>query len=189
MDAAGSPPVRDETARAPLPVMVLDRVSAAVGWLGVAVSALCLLASLGLVAYGVAMRYLANRPVPWTDELVGYLLVAIVMLAAADALRRGEHIAVDVLTERLGERGKRLTAAFGLVSVLAAAAALVVEGWATAAFSRMLGIVSTGYLEMPIHLPQALIPLGGVMLGLAAVTALARMAAGLPPLDPPHHEP
>ena len=44
----------------------------------------------------------------------GYLLVASVMLAAADALFGGEHIAVDIVTERLAPRGKRIAFLFGL---------------------------------------------------------------------------
>lgn len=164
-------------------VAVLDRVSAIVGWIGVSVAAAGLLASLALVAYAVGMRYFLNSPVPWTDELVGYLLVAIVMLAAADSLRRGEHIGVDVLTERLGERGRRITAAFGLLTVLVTGVALAVEGWETVEFTKMLGILSTGYLQMPMHIPQALVPIGGSLLALAAVAGLARMAVGRPPLD------
>ncbi|NYZ14051.1 TRAP transporter small permease [Azospirillum sp. RWY-5-1] len=164
-------------------VAVLDGIAAAVGWIGVALAAAGLLASLALVGYSVAMRYFLNMPVPWTDELVGYLLVAIVMLAAADSLRRGEHIGVDVLTERLGERGRRITAAFGLLSVLVTGAALAVDGWDTVAFTKMLGILSTGYLQMPMHIPQALVPIGGALLALAALAGLARMAVGRPPLE------
>lgn len=167
-------------------VAVLDGTAAAVGWVGMALAAVGLLVSLALVAYSVGMRYFLNTPVPWTDELVGYLLVAIVMLAAADALRKGEHIGVDVLTERLGERGRRITAAFGLLSVLVTGAALAVEGWETVEFTKMLGIVSTGYLQMPMHIPQALVPIGGALLALAALAGLARMAVGRPPLEDGH---
>ncbi|MGQ9369983.1 TRAP transporter small permease [Azospirillum sp. ST 5-10] len=166
-------------------VAVVDGLAAVVSRVGMVLAALGLLACLGLVIWAVAMRYLLNAPVPWTDELIGYLLVGVVMLAAADALRRGEHIAVDVLTERLGPRGRRATAAFGMLSVLAAGAVLVYEGWKTMAFTEMLGIVSTGYLEMPMHLPQALVPVGGALLMLAAVAGLARMAVGRPPVDLP----
>ncbi|WP_051340930.1 TRAP transporter small permease [Azospirillum halopraeferens] len=166
-------------------VAVFDALAAGVSLIGMALAALGLLASLGLVVWAIGMRYLLNTPVPWTDELVGYLLVAIVMLAAADALRRGEHIAVDVLTDRLSGRGRRITAALGLVSVIAAGGALMVEGWKTVEFTQMLGIVSTGYLEMPMHLPQALVPIGGAMLALAGLAGLARMAVGRPPVDGP----
>ena len=72
--------------------------------LGIALAALTLIASMLLVTYAVVMRYFLNQPPPWVDEAVGYLLVATVMLAAANALLQGEHIAIDILPERLGVR-------------------------------------------------------------------------------------
>jgi TRAP-type C4-dicarboxylate transport system permease small subunit len=166
----------------------LDRLTAALCRLGVWLAAALLLLSLSLVGYSVVMRYFMNRPIPWVDELVGYLLVGLVMLAAADALRRGEHIAVDLLSSRLGPRGQRLSAAAGLVAVLVVGVALAVGGWQTAAFSQFLGIRSTGYLDMPIHYPQMLVPIGGGLLAIAALAGLARMAqGGAPPGGPDGH--
>jgi C4-dicarboxylate transporter DctQ subunit len=162
-------------------VRLLDRAIGLLCLIGAGIAALVLLASLGLVGYSVVMRYFMNRPIPWVDELVGYGLVALVMLAAADALRRGEHIAVDLVTSRLAERWRRVSLAMGHVAVLVVGTALAIGGWQTAAFSRMLGIYSTGYLAMPIHLPQLLIPVGGALLALAALAGLLRMATGQPP--------
>jgi C4-dicarboxylate transporter, DctQ subunit len=159
----------------------IDRIAGIVCTAGIMVAAVLLLASFALVAYSVFMRYFLNQPIPWADELVGYLLVAIVMLAAADALRRGEHIAVDLVTSRLPARGQRAVAAAGLVAVAVAGLALMVGGWQTARFTEMLGIVSTGYLSMPMHLPQMLVPIGGLLLAVAALGGLLRLALGESP--------
>jgi TRAP-type C4-dicarboxylate transport system permease small subunit len=148
------------------------------------VGALTVLVLLGLVCYGVAWRYLLNQPQSWVDELIGYVLVASVMFSVAEALRTGEHICVDVLTEKLGPAGKRAVAVFGLVCVLICAAILLSEGWATVAFSRMLGIRSIGHLNVPIWIVQILIPVGGALLLFAALAELVRIAAGLPAAAP-----
>lgn len=161
-------------------VMLLDRVVAGLCWLAIALSALALLASLGMIVYSVAMRYVLNAPQTWVDSLVGFLLVAIVMLGAADVMRRGEHIGVDLLTNLLGETGKRIAAVWALVAVIATAVFFVVEGWETVSFSKMLGIKSHGHLEVPIYLVQLLIPAGGALLGLAALSNLLRVAIGEP---------
>jgi len=145
---------------------------------GIALAAIALLASLALIVYSVVMRYGLNQPIAWVDELVGYLLVACVMLASADTLLHGEHIAVDVVTERLSTRGKRLTLLAGLVAVLVSAALLAVEGYDMVAFARMVGLLSNGYLAMPMWIPQALVPIGAVLLFLAAVTALIAALRG-----------
>ncbi len=160
---------------------LVDRAAAILCLIGAGIAAALLLVSLALVAWSVLMRYFLNQPIPWVDELVGYLLVGLVMLAAADALRRGEHISVDLLTDRLGARGQRLTAAAGQLAVLVASLALVYGGWQTASFSKLLGIYSTGYLAVPIYLPQLLIPLGGLLLAVAAAVGLLRMVVGQPP--------
>ncbi|MFN3686811.1 TRAP transporter small permease [Salinarimonas sp.] len=159
---------------------VIDRAVGLLALVATGLSAALLLASLALVSYSVGMRYFLNRPIPWVDELVGYLLVGIVMLAAADALRRGEHIAVDVLTTRLGPRMARAIEALGQVAVFLVGAALLYGGLQTVAFTQMLGIRSTGYLSVPMHIPQMLIPFGGALLALAALGGLLRMAMGLP---------
>ena len=150
---------------------LLDRIVGALAALGVALAAIGLIASMFLIAYSVVMRYFLNQPVTWVDEFVGYLLVASVMLAAADALRHGEHIAVDIVTERLGGRGRRLVTLAGLVAVALAAALLTVEGWDMVAFSRMVGLLSNGTLAVPMWIPQLAVPVGAALLGAAAVVA------------------
>jgi C4-dicarboxylate transporter DctQ subunit len=149
-----------------------DRIVAWLATLGLALAASALLASLALIVYSVAMRYFVNRPQAWVDEAVGYLLVASVMLAAAAALRDGEHICVDIVTEKLSSTGRRVIAFAGTIAVGVTAALLVVEGYGTVEFSRMVDLRSNGYLALPLWVPQLLIPIGAALLGLAAIAAL-----------------
>ncbi len=170
----------------------VDRIVGALAALGVALAAVALIASMFLIAYSVVMRYFLNTPVTWVDELVGYLLVASVMLAAADALREGEHIAVDIVTERLGDRGKRITALGGLLAVALAAGLLTVEGADMVAFSRMVGLLSNGTLAVPMWIPQIAVPVGAALMGATAVVAFVvalRGGAAPPPTDPTAHPP
>jgi C4-dicarboxylate transporter, DctQ subunit len=149
----------------------IERIARGIARIGLGLAAAALLASLAVIGYSVVRRYVFGAPVAWTDELVGYLLVASVMLAAADALFGGEHIAVDIVTERLSPRGKRITLMLGLVAVALTAVLLVVEGIGTAHFSHKVGLRSNGALELPMWLPQLLVPIGALMLLLAAVVA------------------
>jgi C4-dicarboxylate transporter, DctQ subunit len=143
-----------------------------------ALSALGVLVSLALIAWSVVMRYAFNRAPVWVDDVVGFLLVGIVMLAAAQVLRRGEHIGVDILTSRLPPRAQRWAEAWSALAALAVALVFVVNGWRTAMFSRSLGIVAEGRIEIPVFWLQLLLPLGGLLLALAALEALLRLAAG-----------
>jgi TRAP-type C4-dicarboxylate transport system permease small subunit len=149
----------------------LLRLTRGAARIALGLSAAALLASLAVIVYGVARRYVFNAPVAWTDELVGYLLVASVMLAAAEALFGGEHISVDIVTERLGPRGKRLAYLVGLAAVAASGVLLIVEGVGMVRFSRQVGLRSNGDLAVPLWIPQSLVPIGALLLLLAALAA------------------
>ncbi len=163
----------------------LGRLNSALCDGAIALSAASLLVSLALIGWAVVMRYVLNRPPVWTDDAVGFLLVAIVMLASAQVLRRAEHIGVDVLTERLSGRAARWAQAWaGLASGLVAVI-LVVNGWETAMESRQFGIVTEGRLELPVWWLMLLLPLGGSLMALVTLESLWRLALGLPPLANP----
>lgn len=148
-----------------------ERFTKALARAGLWLSAAALLVSLATIGYSVLVRYVFNAPVAWTDELVGYLLVASVMLAAADALFGGEHISVDVLTEKLGPGGKRVALLIGLAAVAGAALLLLFEGIGMVQFSRQVDLRSNGYLALPLWMPQLLVPVGALMLLVAAIVA------------------
>lgn len=156
----------------------LGRVVSALAALGMAVAAAGLLASFALIGWAVIMRYGFNAAPIWVDEVVGFLLVAIVMLAAAQTLRRGEHIGVDLLTDRLSARARRWAAGWAALATGVIAGVLIVNGWETAALARRLGLLTEGSLEWPTWWLMLLMPVGGTLLLLATVEALWRSVIG-----------
>jgi TRAP-type C4-dicarboxylate transport system permease small subunit len=164
----------------------------AIGWItnaAMALSALGILASLVMVAYAVVMRYVFNSAPTWVDDSVGFILVGVVMLSAATTLRQGGHINVDMLTDRLGARGKRRAEIWATFSVLLVSLILIVNGWQTAMSSRAIGISTSGNVEMPVYLLELLLPLGGVLMLLVSLEGLLRLALGLPPAVPAPTQP
>jgi TRAP-type C4-dicarboxylate transport system permease small subunit len=139
------------------------------------------LVTLATVCYAIATRYFFNRPQSWTDEAVGWMIVISVMLSIPEAQRRGEHIGVDALTERLGARGKRWAAALGIVTVAIVGYLLVTEGIEMVTFTRMIGIVSNVLPEVPLWAIQALVPIGGALLLLVTVAQLFCLLSGIEP--------
>jgi len=127
---------------------------------------------MSVVGYSVVNRYILGTPITWTDELSGYLVVALVMLGAAEALRRGDHISVDLITDRLGETGRRVSAIWGNLLVLAMSVALLISVRGTIAYSFGFGIVSEGYMEVPMWIPQSFLVLGPALLALVAISNL-----------------
>jgi TRAP-type C4-dicarboxylate transport system permease small subunit len=161
----------------------LERLTARLSGAAEALAAFACLACLALVGYAVAMRYLFNRPQSWTDEAVGWCIVAVVMLAVPEAQRRGENIGVDWLVDRWRGARRRAVIALGALAVAASAAILIVEGYASVAFTRMIGGVSNAIPQFPLWLVQALIPAGAALLLLVAFAQLGAVASGREPED------
>lgn len=143
-----------------------------------ALSAVCVLVALALIGYSVVVRYFVGAPSLWIDEVVGFLVVGIVMFGAACALREGRHIGVDLVTELMSPRWQRWAQIWSMAVVLVLSIFLIVNGWQTAMFSKSIGMVTQGYLELPMYQLQLLIPLGGALLALAAIDSLLRLACG-----------
>lgn len=148
-------------------------------------SALGILFSLAAIGAAVVLRYVFNAAPVWVDELVGFTLVAVVLLGAAASLRHGEHIAVDLIFTRLGPVGRRRMVLWSALATLAVAVLLVVNGYSAIALAKMLGLLSEGYLEWPVWILMLLLPAGGVLLGLAAIEVGWRAWCGVP-LAPGH---
>lgn len=65
----------------------------------------------------VAARFLFNRPLAWSDELVVILYIAMVFWSAATLLREREHVMFDLLYAALPPRGQRVLALVGALLV------------------------------------------------------------------------
>ena len=166
----------------------LGRVVSALSALAMGIAAACLLMSFALIGWAVLMRYAFNAAPVWVDEVVGFALVAIVLLGAAQTLRRDEHIGVDLLVTRLTDAGRRWARIWSALAVGVIAGVLVVNGWGTASLARMLGLLTEGSLEWPTWWLMLLMPIGGALLLLAAIEALWRAAVGLGPIEAEAHD-
>ena len=102
---------------------------AALGRASAAISMLSLGTVFVLFIYGVAMRYLFNRPISWVDEAVTVLMVWSVLWTAAFNLRWSEHISFDVIFINVRLQAQRamllLVSALFVLLMLAALPGLV----------------------------------------------------------------
>jgi TRAP-type C4-dicarboxylate transport system permease small subunit len=161
-----------------LALRVLSRAVALLTGAAMALAAAGLLLSLVLIGWAVIMRYAFNAAPIWVDEVVGFTLVATILLGAAQTFRRGEHIGVDVLVGQLPPAGRRWALVWAAFVTGVVGAVLVVNGWETAMLARMLGLLTEGHLEWPTWWLMLLMPVGGALLLLAAVEALWRALVG-----------
>lgn len=136
-----------------------------------------LLAMIGLITLQVILRRFFNSPIDYTDEISGYLLVAVTLFGLSYAMEKGDHIRVDMGIERLPASVLRwLRIGWCLVGI-AFSALLAFETAGYAIESAHLGSVSidSQTLQWPI---QALLPVGFALLGLELLTQLIDSIAG-----------
>ncbi|WP_426957808.1 TRAP transporter small permease [Muricoccus radiodurans] len=163
----------------------------AVGWvsriavvLGSLATVICLL----LICLSVVARYGFNAPMPWIDKVAGWLVVALVLLAAPEAQRRFEHIGVDVAVGRLGPRLARVAHIIGAASVALVSGILLWAGWEAVEFSRMVGLM-TDIEGVPEWWVQAFLPVGSaVMLLVSLAQCFVLIAGGTPEYLPTGEE-
>jgi len=106
----------------------------------------------------VASRYLLHLPVPWGAEVSQTLLVWITFLGAALALFRGEHMAINLLLERISSPGVRKT--FEIAGELAILAFLVVGVFGGTQVVIRTWSMQTTALQLPAGILYLAFPLG-----------------------------
>ena len=143
-----------------------------------ALSALTILWIFAQICIAVVFRYLLDKPLQWSDEMIGYLLVAAVMLGSAEALRRGDHIAIDLVTARLSPGLARLQIGFSHLCVMAFAAVVGVSIWDAISFAHAFGSYSVGYIEIQTWIPQVPVLVGSLLLGMMAGLGLWQTIRG-----------
>jgi len=157
-----------------------DRIVIALVRLCGALSTLLILVIFVQIVVAVTRRYIFDRPLQWNDEMIGYLLVTLVMLGAAEALRRGDHISIDLVAAHLKPGVARLQRIFANFSIMAFAVIVGMSIWDSIAFARSFGSYSVGYIEIETWIPQVPVVIGMALLFLTAALGLYRSIRGLP---------
>ena len=98
------------------------------------------------MASQVFARYVFGAPFQWSEEVARLALIWMTFLSAAFVLAEGRHIAVDMISSRIGDRGKLIVECLGYALVAGACLMLMVGG---ARFVWYVGKVGSPSLEIP----------------------------------------
>ncbi|MGD9287103.1 MAG: TRAP transporter small permease [Desulfobacterales bacterium] len=123
----------------------------------------------------VIFRYLLNLPLFWTEELARYCLVWASLLGSAVAVKRGQHIAVTILMDRLPASLRRGLTVFALIAVATILAIILWGGIQLVAITRAQ--ISPA-LRVSMSIPYLAVPVGaGLMLLHTIVCIIETLAA------------
>ena len=156
---------------------VNERIGKAAAWLGLAAVIVC-------TANAIA-RYMFSMASNGWLELQWYFNSAVFLLIAAYALKRNDHVRIDVLNAKLSPRAQAWIDIFGGVFMLLPAAAIIAwYSWPSLVNSIAIGEYSSdpgGLIRWPVRL---LIPVAFTLLGLQGISEIIKRVAFLKGLLP-----
>jgi len=112
------------------------------------------------ISYGIGTRYLGIQSPVWTVQFNEYSLLWMTFLGTAWVLSRRKHVAIDIVTSRLGLGGKRVAEI--IHSIMGAGVCAVLGYYSLAIVLNMYsrGVTDVQAVDVPKSLVLCVIPIG-----------------------------
>ncbi len=147
---------------------VLQKIEETIGRisdLGLVLSGILILIMAILSTYGVARRYLLNRPEPYSYELSTILLVACVVFSVAGLQRHMRHLRVDFISNRFSNYTQNILLRI-ITPILALFYAVIVtwKSWENTIYSMSIWERSQSSWQEPLFPAKLTVPIGMALL-------------------------
>ena len=133
-----------------------------------------------LVCVEVFLRTFLRTSTLIADEMSGYLNALVLFLGLAYTLKEGGFIRVELVYVRLRGRIGMAVKLLIVLSSLGYIGIVILYMWKHIAYSYKFNITSTDVAETPLYIPQFLMWLGAVILGLQLLVYLLNRLRNLP---------
>jgi TRAP-type C4-dicarboxylate transport system permease small subunit len=114
-----------------------------------------------VVLLGVVTRYFLNDALPWTEEAARYTLIWLSWLGGGLAMRKGAHIAAELVIDCLPALPRKIVVTTGRIGVLLFLAICV---WYGLELVNRVSFQSTIALGVSMQLPYAAVPVGSALM-------------------------
>lgn len=133
-------------------------------------------AGLGVLFYGVVLRYVFEAPTTWQDEVARLLLVWGILIGASATLRENNHISMELVYQFFPNSMKKVVDIFGNLVILAFFIFITVSG-----FEIVMQKVQTGQESLngfPLWFVYSILPLMGVLMIIRTIERLIQAFKG-----------
>ncbi|MGF1680121.1 TRAP transporter small permease [Photobacterium minamisatsumaniensis] len=147
------------------------------------------IAMLLVLTVQIVSRYFFSFAIPWTEELSRWLYIYIVFVGASEAVSRRDHIAIDIVPNRLSKKANYLLDIAIHLVFTATAAVIVYRGYLFALRMDRLGSIT---MDVQMSWLYMAVPIGFTMIGIKSLLnvctstselmALTKNKDSLPPL-------
>ncbi|WP_162916648.1 TRAP transporter small permease [Cohaesibacter haloalkalitolerans] len=131
----------------------------------------CLMMMTAVIFYQVVLRYVFDSSNIWAEEFARYAFIWVVLLGAASALRRFQHIRIDFVVNLLPERAQKLINFINYILIVGFLATLIKYGIA-------ISLKTTHQISAGLHIPMSFmymsIPVGSALMLLFTVQIILR---------------
>jgi TRAP-type C4-dicarboxylate transport system permease small subunit len=116
------------------------------------------------VVWQVASRYILSNPSSFTDELAVFLLIWVGMAGAAYVKGKNEHLAIDILPDKLKPKNKNRLLVFINFMIILFSLTIMVIGGVWLVYTRFkMGQVSSA-LQVPLGFVYSIVPISGLLM-------------------------
>jgi C4-dicarboxylate transporter DctQ subunit len=133
--------------------------------------------ALTIGSWDIFGRYISSTlAAPWANEVVVYLIIWSVFIAASQLVRSDGHVRPDLVLRLLPPGGQRIVEMGNCIVALAFCGGLFWYGWSVAVESYALDERSTTGLQFPMWIYYAALPVGGLLMTMRYALRLHRYA-------------
>jgi len=116
------------------------------------------------VLWQVISRYIFSSPSSFTDELAGFLLIWVSLFGAAYVTGRREHLAIDLLLQKVNAKTRVKLELFIQAIIFLFAFFVLVIGGIWLVYTRFILSVKSAALELPLGYVYIVLPLSGLII-------------------------
>ncbi len=113
----------------------------------------------------IVMRYIFHHPLYWTEELVRYSIIWMVLIGGSKVVKRTGHIAVDILPSFLPPKPKNILKNFVPLIAISFCGILFYFSWEHTMNVKDTGEI-TAAMEAPMWIMYLAFPAGALMMGI-----------------------
>lgn len=116
------------------------------------------------VTWQVVSRYVFQSPSSFTDELSRYMLIWLGMLGAAYVAGKNDHLAIDILPQKLTGKPKMRLMVFIHIIIIAFVLPVMIMGGGNLVYITFVLEQKSATLQVPLAYIYSIIPLSGILI-------------------------
>lgn len=124
---------------------------------------------LAVVLYAVFMRYVLNMAPAWSEEIARYLMVWVGLLASSIALKRGRHIGLSTLVDRIFSSYKRYVYLVADALILFFFLVVFIQG---VSMTKFVAPQRSPSALIPMWIPYMSVPAGSLLMIIQTVSLI-----------------